>query len=262
VSYFDLTGNALISLEEPALFIKSLGAARDPQPAARAKVRLSGSKAARVVRLLVDVTPPYRVGEIASSTGLTSAYVSGLLDSLDRETLIERSGRGKVSDVDISGLLRRFAESYDIFKTNRARRFIASGGTLEVLSRLPDLPDSAALTITGSFAAARLAPLAVPAMLLAYTRDIKAAVSSLELTRAQKGVNVILLSPFDEVVWERTSEKDGIRYVSPAQAAVDCLTGSGRMPAEGATLLRWMLENQSSWRSLSLREQPGSSDSG
>jgi hypothetical protein len=262
VSYMDLTGNALVLLEDPALYISSEGATRDPDPAPRGKARVSGSKAARIVRLLVDVAPPYRVGEVAEATGLTPAYVSRMLETLHHETLIERSVRGWVSDVDIPGLLRRFAESYDIFKANRTRRFHAPGGTLQLLSRLADLPDPAALTITGSFAAARLAPLAVPAMLLAYTRDPKTIAEQLGLTRAHKGANVVLLGAFDPVVWERTSEQGCVRYVSPAQAAIDCLTGGGRMPSEGATLLGWMVEHQSSWRVRSLRELAGAAHGG
>ena len=30
------------------------------------------------------------------------------------------------------------------------------------------------------------------------------------------------------------------RYVAPSQAVVDCLTGTGRMPAEGEAVLEWM----------------------
>ena len=262
VGYLDLTGNTQMCLDHPALYISSRGATRDPDPAPRGKTRVSGSKAARIVRLLVDVAPPYRVGEVAEATGLTPAYVSRMLETLHHETLIERSVRGRVSDVDIPGLLRRFAESYDIFKTNRTRRFLAPGGTLQLLSRLAQLPDPNALTITGSFAAARLAPLAVPAMLLAYTRDPRTIAEQLGLTRAHKGANVVLLGAFDPVVWERTSEQESVRYVSPAQAAIDCLTGAGRMPNEGATLLGWMVENQSSWRIRSLRALAGAVRSG
>ena len=36
--------------------------------------------------------------------------------------------------------------------------------------------------------------------------------------------------------------------MAPSQAAADCLTGNGRMPAEGDALLQWMIENESLWR--------------
>jgi len=69
-----------------------------------------------------------------------------------------------------------------------------------------------------------------------------------------EGANVILLRPFDEAVWSRLDRDDGISYVAPSQAAADCLTGTGRMPAEGEALLAWMAQNEESWRVPSLRE--------
>jgi hypothetical protein len=64
------------------------------------------------------------------------------------------------------------------------------------------------MVITGSFAASRLAPVASPAMLLAYASTPGRLASELELLPA-----------------------------APLQVAVDCLTGNGRMPAEGEALL-------------------------
>lgn len=60
--------------------------------------------------------------------------------------------------------------------------------------------------------------------------------------------------PFDEVVWERTTGEDGVTCMAPSKAAVDCLTGNGRMPAEGEALLAWMLENETQSRASSLTE--------
>jgi len=39
-----------------------------------------------------------------------------------------------------------------------------------------------------------------------------------------------------------------VTYVADSQVAADCLTGTGRMPAEGQALLEWMLANESRWR--------------
>ena len=128
INYLDLTGNALIQLENPTLFVKSAGATRDPQPTQRGRARVRGPKAARVVRLLAEVRPPYGVREIASATGLAPGYVSRLLDALDREAIVERSPRGRVESVDLPSLLRQWAESYDVFKTNDVATFIAPGG--------------------------------------------------------------------------------------------------------------------------------------
>ena len=158
INYIDLTGNALLKLENPALYIRAVGAAKNPQPASRGQARVRGPKAARLIRLLVDVRPPYGVSEIAAVTGLTAGYISRLLDALDRDALVERAGRGRVEDVDVPGLLRRWAESYDVLKTNDASTFLAPRGANDALSQLAELSDPPSVAVTGSFAAVRLHP--------------------------------------------------------------------------------------------------------
>lgn len=252
INYIDLTGNALVKLENPPLYIRVAGATRNPQPTPRGQARVRGPKAARLIRLLVDVRPPYGVSEIAAVTGLAQGYVSRLLDALDREALVERARRGRVEDVDVTGLLRRWTESYDVLETNDARTFLAPRGAGDALLQLTGSSTPLSVAITGSFAAVRVAPVAAPALLIAYSNEAETVASTLGLLPADEGANVILLRAFDPVVWERTSEDAGIRYVACSQAAVDCLTGTGRMPAEGEALIAWMAENEASWRLSSL----------
>jgi hypothetical protein len=107
--------------------------------------------------------------------------------------------------------------------------------------------------VTGSFAAVRLAPVAAPALLLAYVDDTEPAADVLGFLPTDSGANVALLNRFDSVVFERTTDADGVSYVAPSQIAVDCMTGNGRMPAEGEAVLQWMLEEEERWRRPSLR---------
>ena len=111
------------------------------------------------------------------------------------------------------------------------------------------------MAITGSFAAVRLAPVAGPALLALYADSPADLASSLDLIPTDDGANVVLLTPFDPVVWERTTTDEEMVYVAPSQAAVDCLTGNGRMPAEGEALLQWMTEHENRWRALALPPQ-------
>ena len=60
--------------------------------------------------------------------------------------------------------------------------------------------------------------------------------------------NVVLLEPFDPVVFERTVERDGLRCVAPSQLAVDLLTGPGREPSQGEQMLISMEQNEDAWR--------------
>jgi hypothetical protein len=254
VNYLDLTGNALVHLENPALFIQSQGADRDPSPTPRGKARVRGPKAGRLIRTLVDVRPPYGVRELAEATGLAPGYISRLLDSLDDDALVERSKRGRVESVDIAGVLRRWVENYELFSSNDAATFLAPRGATQALSALANLSETGPSAVTGSFAAVRYAPIAAPALLIVYNETPTALAAALEMIPADSGTNVVVLRPFDPVVWERTAEQDGIRYVSPSQVVVDCLTGNGRMPSEGEALLNWMLANEQEWRLNSLAD--------
>ncbi len=254
IGYIDLTGNALVRIDNPPFYLQTAGAERNPWPKERGRAQLRGAKAARLIRLLIDVRPPYGLQEIAEATGLAPGYVSRLLDTLYREALIERTPRGPVESVDIGALLRRWAGSYDVFGANDAQGFIATEGLERLLSRAAADPAiGTRSTITGSFAAGRIAPVASPALLLVYYDAPALLARDLGLLPADEGADVMLLRPFDPVVFDRNQLEEGLRYASPSQVAVDCLTGNGRMPAEGEALLDWMLDNEAGWRLDSLQ---------
>lgn len=259
INYLDLTGSAFIRLDNPALFVETQGTARNPTPANRGKARLRGPRAGRMLRFLIDVRPPYRVTDAAAGTELAPGYVSRLFDALDDEALVERAQRGRVTSVDVGGLIRRWTENYDVFATNNAQTFLAPRGADRALPRLAGVSVSGRIAVTGSFAAVRLAPVAAPALLCVYAERTEALAEALELIPADDGANVALLRPFDPVVWQRTIEEDGVAYVAPSQLAVDCLTGNGRMPAEGESVVDWMLANENAWRVDSLSDLAPSS---
>ncbi|WP_445148947.1 helix-turn-helix domain-containing protein [Baekduia sp. Peel2402] len=235
LNYLDLTGNVDLRLTNPAVFIHTTGAARDPAPRSRAGAGLRGGKAGRLIRTLAEIRPPYGVGELATATALTPGYVSRLLDTLDREALVERGPRGAVQDVDVVSLLRAWAQNYDLFKANAATWWIASNGARTALAELDGV--SSPVAVTGSFAAVRRAPVAAPSQLVAFAGDVERTAAELRLLPTDEAANVVLLQPFDDVVWRRTETVAGITYAAPAQVVVDCLAGAGRMPSEGAALL-------------------------
>lgn len=127
--------------------------------------------------------------------------MSKLLETLDRQTLIERRPRGRIEAVDIPGLLRRFVESYDVIKNNSASTCLAPGGASETLLRLAEAPAVARIAVTGSFAMVRLAPVAAPSLLMAYCASVEQTAVELDLLPADEGANVALLTPYDPVVW-------------------------------------------------------------
>jgi hypothetical protein len=248
VNYADSTGNLRLTLEEPALYIETTGAESDPWaiPREHPLRSLKGPTAGRVVRALCDFRPPYGVDQMAKRSGTSLGSVSRVFAFLDPEGLITREPRGPVTDVKWADLIRRWATDYDFARSNTTRTYLEPRGITGLLDKLTTADFSYA--ITGSLAAAQIAPIAASRLATIYVTDIDRAAQELRLRPAETGGNVVLAEPFDRVVFERTWETDSVTFTALSQVAADLLTGPGRGPAEGEELLRWMQENQDAWR--------------
>lgn len=247
VGYIDLTGNIRLSVSSPALFIETSGADRDPT-VGKARAGVRGAKAGAVVRSLVDIAPPYPGSELARVAGVDQGYLSRILDTLVSEGFVERERAGAILRVDWPALVRRRAQALDLFRTG-AHRFVARRGTEDVLERLRDRPGGERPpTVTGSYAAARVAPVAAPALLVVYSMDPTGLARELDLLPADAGADTVLVRPENEVVFARARREGGMAWAAVSQVAIDCLAGTGRMPAEGEALVRWMGEHSDEWR--------------
>jgi len=82
LGYLDLTGNVSISIDDPVVRIRTDGDQRDPRPPVRGRRGLSGPRAGRLVRELVDFREPRRASELAQATGISEGYISRLLELL------------------------------------------------------------------------------------------------------------------------------------------------------------------------------------
>ncbi|HUY62043.1 MAG TPA: helix-turn-helix domain-containing protein [Candidatus Dormibacteraeota bacterium] len=260
ILYLDLTGPTFLTMASPGLHVELAGPSRAAAPRAASGPTLRGPRAGRVLRLLADVVPPYGVGELARAAGVSLAYTSRLLEGLDAEALLTRGRRGRVEAVDWAGLLRRWAEAYALLRTHTGVGAIARHGVPAVLDALRG--QAGPWAITGSYAAVRLAPVAAPALLAVYTGDPSAWLEPLQLLAAPSGHDVVLLRPADRFVYARAHEADGLRYAGPSQVALDCLTGPGRMPAEGEALLTWMAAHPTGWQLPALAALPAAPDPG
>ena len=165
--YLDLTGNVSIKLSQPAILIRTEGEQRSPVPERRGRRGLSGPRAARLVRELVDFEPPRRANELARATGISESYVSRLLDSMNDEALITRDGR-VITDVDWSALLRTRASAHELLRANHVVAVVARQGRNRLLDALRVNKGRHRVVATGSFAAAAVAPTTVGGPLMLY----------------------------------------------------------------------------------------------
>ena len=245
-AYADLTGNVRLVLAQPGLFIDTTGARENPAPSTRDRKSLKGPKAGRLVRALCDFRPPVGLRELAKRAGIDPGYASRVVDFLDREALITRTTRGPITLVDWQALLTRWSQEYSPFRRQGAAMYLGARGLPAVIERLKRAKMRYA--VSGSWAAAAVAPVAPPRLLLVYVERPEEAEQTLDIRPADAGANVAILTPFDDVVFERTSMKDGVEIAGLSQVAVDLLTSPGRGPNEGEALMQWMQENEDEWR--------------
>ena len=251
-SYIDRTGNIEFRLGRPGLYIRTEGAERDPDPKPSKVPSLRGPRAWALLRTIVEVLPPYTAGDLAASLDLDNGYVSRMLQVLADELLIERAPRGPVTSTDWEPLLRKITATYSLLDANSTSTWIAAAGPEQLIDDLPRLRVGR-WAATGSFVSSKISPVAAPEMAIVYTDDAERVAKAARLLPAKTGANVVLAGPYDPIVFSRCQDANGVRSVSIAQAAIDCLTGPGRMPAEGEALLAWMRRNESRWRASSLR---------
>ncbi len=261
ISYLDLTGNIRLVMQAPPIFVEVAGADRRPSTTStRRSAGLAGAKVGRVVRFLAEVVPPYGVNDIEGATGISRGYVSRVLERLADEALIRREPRGPVEEVDWPAMLRQRGQSVDLFRANTARTYISSNGPRAVLEALPRSKVADGVVVTGSFAAVRKAPVAGPALLVMYVvptggvAKFDTTATELGLRPTDEAPDVVLLLPSNDRVVDDPWTGDGVRCVNLPQLAVDCLGGSGRMPAEGEALIDWMQTNTGEWQYPSLAD--------
>jgi hypothetical protein len=247
VNYADATGNVRLALQSPPFFLRLEGASKEPWREPRPLRSLRGPVAGRVIRALCDLRPPFRVRELAQTLRTSAAMVSRVVDILDREGLVEREPRGPITAVDWEKLLRRWTEDYSFARSNRVRQAVALKGLPGFVDRLRKAKTTYA--VTGSLAAQAIRSVAPPRLAMIYAMDMVQLSSELDLERTDTGANVLVAEPFDPVVFERTSRRDGVVYAALSQVAADLLTGPGRSPQEGEALIEWMKIHEPAWRS-------------
>lgn len=265
-SYLDLTGNARVVLDEPGLFIERSGATSNPWRPSSIPVSVKGPKAGRVVRALADYRRPLGVRELAGIARVSAGYASRLLVLFERNGLVERAlpsrdmtqveteatelrlteRRGPVTKVDWAGLIELWTQSYSLLRTNEARYFLEPRGIDSFLEKLKSA--SFRYALTGAAAAAVVAPRAAVRLVTCFVDDLSDAARLTELTSVEGTGNVVLLEPFDEVVFARTRGKDTRTYAAMSQVLADLATSPGRPAAEVDALKDWMRRSEAEWR--------------
>lgn len=254
MGWFDLTGNLRLKLDEPAVFLDRTGAERSTfrDPADHLLKSLRGSAAAKVVLELAETSLPVGVRELAERAQVGVATSARVLELLDREAAITRSDDGAVAAVRKRLLLRRWVQDYKVMASNEVVAALDPRGLSHALKALPTL--NTRVTVTGSAAARaylpdHVTPVSPLVSLSLYAEDPIGLMKQLGLKTADRGTNVLVMRPHDDVVHAKARLVGGIEYASPAQVVADLLTGPGRSTEEAEQLMAVLESRESGWES-------------
>lgn len=248
ISYVDATGNMLVRLTSPALYVRARGETVDPwRGPGRPPGALKGDPAARVVRTLLDIAEPRPARRLALDSGASTGSVYRVLGLLEAEELVRRDEKSRVVVDDWVALARRWSQDYG-FSSNSITRWLAPRGLPSLMERIA-ASEGPAYAVTGSEAGSTWAQVAAVRNAMVYTPSPEDAAAAWGLYPVETGVNVLLAEPSCPVVLEGAAARDdGLVLAAPSQVAVDLMTGPGRAPAEAEALISWMVSHEPTWR--------------
>jgi hypothetical protein len=211
---------------------------------------LRGPAAAKVVLELAETSLPVGVRELAERAQVGVATSARVLELLDREAAIARSEDAVVTAVRKRLLMDRWAQDYKVMASNEVIATLDPRGLTHALKALPTL--GARVAVTGSAAARAylpdgMTPVSPIVSLSLYAEDPIGLMKQLGLKKTDRGANVLVMRPYDDVVHAKARLVGGVEYAPPAQVVVDLLTGPGRATEEAEQLMAALGSSESDW---------------
>lgn len=236
IGFCDLAGNAHL---ETDMFLVSRKGSSNPAPKRKEVRSLFAPKATRIIRamLLDPLKGPTQSG-LASDLKLSIGYVHTVLKKLLDQQYVFRE-RDKWYVADREGLLTAWANAYS-FSLNTITSTLYTPESPEDFARRLDQYCSQkainyALTL---FAAARYrAPfVSYPRLHAYFSGDIEDLIENLGLRIVSPGANIILVSPYDEGVYDGSQRLEDCRIISDVQLYLDLVNFGGRGEDQAAEL--------------------------
>ncbi|MFC5266307.1 hypothetical protein ACFPJ1_29695 [Kribbella qitaiheensis] len=247
LGYADATGNVLLNLTHPDLFISDRGTDRDPWQSSSSPGTLQGAPAAAVIRALLDYNGLWTTRDLVSITKIPTPQVHRIVDLLEAEDLVARHSPGAIAVPDWAPLLRRWTDDLGFIRNSRLTRWNAPRGLEPLLTRIHTVGVPHA--VTGPLAAAHWADGTASRSAMIYTPDANAAAEAWNLSPAGPHANVLLAEPATDIVFTRARTRPtNLRTAAPAQIAADLLTGPLSTQRQAKHFLRWLHLNNKSWR--------------
>jgi hypothetical protein len=239
IGHWDLAGNVRINIPaiQLQLAAEGTGVGKTNPHSVRS---LCGEMAGRIARALVDVAPPYALGTIAEIARVEPSYVSRVLSYLTETGIVRRKPRGMVEIVDWPQVLRRWTLDAPRETRGEQTQYTRVAGLPDFLDHLSQSGYLHALT--GELAMAKLMGHKLPSTAVLYVDNRSEAVAQFRLHPSDHGP-IVLITPADRSIYQRSTEKAGLRCVSPSLIAAD-LPNAALLEQ----FLTWMRAHQAAWR--------------
>ncbi|MER5262356.1 type IV toxin-antitoxin system AbiEi family antitoxin [Actinosynnema sp. NPDC002837] len=252
LGWFDAKGNLRLRLDRPAVLLDRVGADRSDlrDPSDRLLKSLRGSAAARVVLELCETSPPTGVRDLAQRAHVSAATSARVLELLHREAAIDRESNGSVTAVRKRALIERWVQDYHVTTSNEVVTTLDPRGLNHALNALVAV--GTRIAVTGSAAARAYLPDGVTSVsplvsLSLYAEDPIGLMDQLGLRPVDRGANVVVMRPYDDVVHAKSRIVDGVAFAPPAQVVADLLTGPGRSTEEAEQLMAVLGASDRGW---------------
>jgi len=201
-------------------------------------------KATRILSVLLsNPRRTWKVLPLAKEAGVSLGQASNVKKLLEDREWVERSVKGlQLSHPD--KLLAAWASSSS-FGKNRIHDYHSPKGPAEIEASLKEIcrEMGATCALTGSSAAARLAPAVRSQRVMAYVDSrIEEVARRLDLKEVANGANVSLVVPADKGVFIGSHEVEGQRIVSPVQLYLDLRSMKGRGEEAATSILERVIK--------------------
>ena len=242
-SYWDTTGNMLLTSRDPFMNVRRTGARRDPSPTSepRPLATLKGRATSEVVVRLLRDGGATTVRDLARGTKVGLGTVSRVVALLREENFLETTGGGPIVLADRIAVAQRWAEDYRFTKTFGAKRYYSRLGDETAVDRIKSSGVGYAFTglrAASAWFAARQQVSPLPASdVWLYTDDLWSLVRVADLAPdPRRGSIWVAEADFFSVGEEGNSEIAAEHQVRPWRAVGDLLSTPGRHAAVGEDL--------------------------
>jgi len=241
VGCFDLVGNCYISFG--TIYIEMRGN-KNLLPTTRSIKSIFSPKSSRITRvLLADVKKWWRIQGLAKEANVSLGLASNIKNRLLDEDLLTEDGKS-VRVKSPKRLLDTWANSYS-YRKNKIREYytLENPASLEMRVQAYCIERTIRCALGLFSGASRVAPhVRFNKAFIYVDADVDLIVKNLGLKPVSSGANIALLQPYDEGIFYKSREIDGLAVVSSIQLYLDLKTYKGRGEEAADFLLKTRIE--------------------